>query len=77
MCVSCSVCVWLVVAVFVQCPLHTGEEEHSCKVEDIQALAHPALRHRILVNYRAEAEGVNVDNVIDKLIETVSAPSES
>ena len=35
--VSCSVYVWLFVAVFVQCPLHTGEEDHSCKVEDIQA----------------------------------------
>jgi MoxR-like ATPase len=40
-------------------------------IEDIQALAHPALRHRILLNYRAEAEGVTVDTVISKLIEAV------
>ncbi len=39
--------------------------------EDIQALAHPVLRHRILVNYRAEAEGVTVENVISKLLEAV------
>ena len=32
-----SVCACPLVSVFVQCPLHTGEEEHSCKVEDIQA----------------------------------------
>src|SRR5882672_3558194 len=32
-------------------------------VEDIQTLAYPTLRHRILLNYRAEAEGVNVENV--------------
>ncbi len=39
--------------------------------EDIKALAHPVLRHRILVNYRAEAEGATVDKVIDRLLETV------
>ena len=36
---------------------------------DIDALAKPVLRHRILVNYRAEAEGITVDRVIDKLLE--------
>src|SRR5438477_5304624 len=40
-------------------------------VEDIQALAHPTLRHRILLNYRAEAEGVTVENVIERLLERV------
>lgn len=39
--------------------------------EDIKVLAHPVLRHRILVNYRAEAEGVTVESVVDKLLETV------
>ena len=39
--------------------------------EDIQALAHCTLRHRVLINYRAEAEGVTVEKVIDKLLETV------
>ena len=37
-------------------------------IEDIQALAHPALRHRVLVGYKAEAEGVTVDDVVDRLI---------
>jgi len=41
-------------------------------VEDIQALAHPTLRHRILLNYRAEAEGVTVESVIDRLLTTVA-----
>jgi MoxR-like ATPase len=31
-------------------------------------LAHPVLRHRILVNFRAEAEGVTVGQVIDHLL---------
>lgn len=41
--------------------------------EDVKALAYPVLRHRILVNYRAEAEGVSVDKIIGKLIESVTA----
>jgi MoxR-like ATPase len=39
--------------------------------QDIQALAAPVLRHRILVNYRAEADGVTVENVIARLLEHV------
>jgi len=42
--------------------------------EDIQRLVHPALRHRVLVSYRAEAEGVTVDNVISRVLETVPTP---
>jgi MoxR-like ATPase len=36
--------------------------------DDIRALALPVLRHRILVNYRAEAEGVGVENIVDRLL---------
>jgi MoxR-like ATPase len=39
--------------------------------EDIRTLACPALRHRILINYRAEAEGITVEKVIDRLLESV------
>ncbi len=39
--------------------------------DDLRALARPVLRHRILVNYRAEAEGVSVDDVIERLLEHV------
>jgi len=42
--------------------------------EDIQALAAPVLRHRVLVNYRAEAEGMSAEGVIDKLLEEMPAP---
>jgi MoxR-like ATPase len=42
--------------------------------DDIRALAAPVLRHRILLNYRAEAEGTSVKKVIQRLLETV--PSE-
>ena len=36
--------------------------------EDIISLAHPILRHRVLLNYRAEAEGETVETVIAKLL---------
>jgi MoxR-like ATPase len=45
--------------------------------EDIRTLAAPVLRHRILVNYRAEAEGTNVEGVIRRLLETVKEPEAS
>ena len=41
---------------------------------DIETLAYPALRHRLLLNYRAEAEGITVDAVIKRLLETVKPP---
>jgi MoxR-like ATPase len=43
-------------------------------VQDIQALVFSTFRHRILVGYRAEAEGVTVETVISRLLETVRAP---
>jgi MoxR-like ATPase len=42
--------------------------------DDIRTLAAPVLRHRILVNYRAEAEGTNVETIIRRLLETVKEP---
>ncbi len=42
-------------------------------VEDIDAVAHPVLRHRILTNFHAEARGYTVDKIIDELIETTPA----
>ncbi|TDJ72638.1 MAG: AAA family ATPase [Planctomycetota bacterium] len=40
-------------------------------IEDVQSLLHCTMRHRILVGYRAEAEGVSVEQVIDRLLELV------
>jgi len=39
--------------------------------DDIRELAYPVLRHRILINYRAEAEGVVVTDLIDRLLKSV------
>ena len=42
--------------------------------EDVQALSHDVLRHRLILNYEAEAEGVSVDQIIDELIARVAVP---
>ena len=45
--------------------------------EDIQALAAPVLRHRIVVNFAAESEGVTTDKVVERMIaETPSKESD-
>lgn len=36
--------------------------------EDVLAIAKPVLRHRVVKNYKAEAEGVTVENIIDQLV---------
>lgn len=42
--------------------------------EDIKAYVLPVLRHRVLLNYRAEAEGVNVSGLVNRLLETIKPP---
>ncbi|MFP6620723.1 MAG: MoxR family ATPase [Pirellulaceae bacterium] len=44
-------------------------------VADIRALTHSTFRHRILIGYRAEAEGISCDAVIDRLLDTIPAPA--
>ena len=42
--------------------------------DDIVAMAHPVLRHRVLTNFRAESEGVSSDSIIDELLTAVPVP---
>ncbi|MCJ7555473.1 MAG: AAA family ATPase, partial [Gammaproteobacteria bacterium] len=42
--------------------------------EDIQAMAPDVLRHRLILNYEAEADGVTTDQVINALLERVAIP---
>ncbi len=42
--------------------------------EDIRALAHPVLRHRVLTNFHAQSEGVTSDMLVDRLLEAVAMP---
>ncbi len=42
--------------------------KYSPDIEDVQAVAKPVLRHRIVRNFKAEAEGISVDGIIEKLM---------
>lgn len=45
--------------------------KYSPDIEDVRAVAHNILRHRIIKNYKAEAEGITIENIIDKLIDSI------
>jgi MoxR-like ATPase len=42
--------------------------------DDVRALAHPVLRHRVLTNFHAQSEGINSDTLVDRLLEAVRVP---
>jgi MoxR-like ATPase len=46
---------------------------HTPAREDVQAVARAVLRHRILTNFNAEAEGVDPVDIVDRLVESVEA----
>jgi MoxR-like ATPase len=39
--------------------------------EDVRAVAHPVLRHRVITNFNAESSGISPDKVVDRLLEEV------
>ena len=47
---------------------------YNVSVEDIQALAYPVFRHRILTNFHAESEGIRSEEIIRRLLEAVPVP---
>jgi MoxR-like ATPase len=47
---------------------------YHVSVRDIQALAKPILRHRVMTNFYAESEGVSPDTIVERLIEAVPVP---
>ncbi len=49
------------------------EGRFHVQVEDIQALAKPVLRHRMVVNFAAESEGTGSDEVIDRILQVTPA----
>src|SRR4030095_14656739 len=42
--------------------------------EEIRALAHPVMRHRVLTNFHAQSEGITSDALVDRLLEGVAVP---
>jgi MoxR-like ATPase len=50
-----------------------AEGRFNVSVEDLRALAAPALRHRIILNFEGEAEGIDVDNLVAQIVESAEA----
>ena len=42
--------------------------KYAPDIEDVKAVAKPILRHRIVMNYKAEAEGMSVDQIIESIL---------
>ncbi len=47
------------------------EGRPAASIEDVRALAHPTLQHRIITNFHAEAEGIRPRAIIERLLESV------
>jgi MoxR-like ATPase len=47
----------------------------NASIEDVKSVANAVLRHRVLTNFHAEAEGVDSDAIITRLLDTVQEPA--
>ena len=47
----------------------------AVEAEDVRAMAYPVLQHRLFTNFNADAEGVDVAQIIERLLQTVPEPS--
>jgi MoxR-like ATPase len=45
---------------------------YAAEIEDVRAVARPVLRHRLILNFHAEAEGVQSGQIVDQLLESVT-----
>jgi MoxR-like ATPase len=63
-------CQYLILGGKVRAVLHG---RFHVSTDDIQAVAKPVLRHRIVTNFNADAEGYNTDKIVEQLINTIPA----
>ncbi len=50
------------------------EGRYHVSFEDVRSMAHAVLRHRVLMNFRAESEGISTDMLVDELLKSVPLP---
>jgi len=50
---------------------------YAASIEDVRALAEPVLRHRILINFRGQAEGIDTAALVERLLAAVKPPVET
>ena len=54
-----------------------GASRFNVSFEDIQSAALPALRHRLIPNFEAEAEGITTDHIIEQILRDVPVSPEA
>ncbi len=47
------------------------DNRFAASVDDVRAVVHPAFRHRVLLNFEGEAEGIKTDQVIDAILKAI------
>ena len=45
----------------------------TATIEDVQSVARQVLEHRLILNFKAEAENITTNDIIEKLLKSVSA----
>ena len=50
---------------------------HAVATDDVRGVAHAVLRHRVLLNFQAQSDGVGADHVVSSVLESVKAPHAS
>jgi len=51
------------------------EDRDFVTPDDVRAVVHPVLRHRLVLSYDANADGIDADRVVDRLVETTPVPA--
>ncbi|UVA81862.1 AAA family ATPase [Pandoraea commovens] len=51
------------------------EDRDFVTPDDVRAVAHPVLRHRLVLSYDANADGIDADRIVDRLVETTPVPA--
>ena len=55
-------------------PMRGSTAATTSRPHDVQAIAHDVLRHRVLLTFDAEAEGIDSDHVVETLLSRVAVP---
>jgi len=50
-----------------------ADGRYNVSVEDLKALAAPSLRHRVILNFEGEAEGIDVDSLVEQIVDVAAA----
>jgi MoxR-like ATPase len=50
------------------------DNRKAVAIDDIRKVAYPALRHRLIMNFEAQAEGVPADSILEEVLKTAVVP---